>query len=90
MLAAAVSSARLVGHGFYGVDLKATASGVYVIEINDNPNLDVGVEDAALGDGLYRLLLTHFLRQVEQRFSASRVVGGLDHQPALGLAVAAG
>jgi glutathione synthase/RimK-type ligase-like ATP-grasp enzyme len=90
VLAAAVSSARLVGQGFYGVDLKATASGVYVIEINDNPNLDVGVEDAALGDGLYRLLLTHFLRQVEQRFSASRAVGGLDHQPALGLAVAAG
>lgn len=48
------------------------------------------MEDAALGDGLYRLLLTHFLRQVEQRFSTSRVVGSLDHQPALGLAVAAG
>jgi glutathione synthase/RimK-type ligase-like ATP-grasp enzyme len=90
VVAAAVSSARLVGHGFYGVDLKATASGVYVIEINDNPNLDAGVEDAALGDGLYRLLLTHFLRKVERRFSTSRVAGGVDHQPVLGLAVAAG
>ena len=48
------------------------------------------MEDAALGDGLCRLLLTHFFMQVEQCFSASRVVGSLDYQPALGLAVAAG
>ena len=68
VLAAAINSARLVGNGFYGVDLKSTASGVYVIEINDNPNLDAGLEDAALGDKLYATLLSHFLRQVELRF----------------------
>lgn len=71
VLAAAVNSARLVGNGFYGVDIKATASGVYVIEINDNPNLDVGMEDAALGDKLYSTLLSHFLLQVERRFTST-------------------
>ena len=89
VLAAAVSSARLVGNGFYGVDLKSTVAGVYVIEINDNPNLDVGVEDAALGDGLYRVLLMHFLKQVEQRFSAHKAAPGVERQAAFRLAVAA-
>ena len=68
VLAAAVNSARLVGNSFYGVDLKSTAAGVYVIEINDNPNLDAGVEDADRGDALYVTLLSHFLKQVESRY----------------------
>jgi glutathione synthase/RimK-type ligase-like ATP-grasp enzyme len=68
VLAAAVNSARLVGNSFYGVDLKSTAAGVYVIEINDNPNLDAGVEDADQGDTLYITLLSHFLQQVESRY----------------------
>ena len=68
VLAAAVNSARLVGNSFYGVDLKSTAAGVYVIEINDNPNLDAGVEDADQGDALYITLLSHFLQQVESRY----------------------
>lgn len=36
-----------------------------MIEINDNPNIDAGMEDAMLGDGLYRKLLGHLLRQFE-------------------------
>jgi glutathione synthase/RimK-type ligase-like ATP-grasp enzyme len=41
-----VRSASLIGDGLYGVDLKETAHGVRVIEINDNPNLEHTVEDA--------------------------------------------
>lgn len=62
---AAIRCAKLVGDGLYGVDLKENASGVYVIEINDNPNIDAGMEDAILGDGLYRKILDHFLRQYD-------------------------
>src|SRR5665647_997030 len=62
VLEAAVRCAKLVGDGLYGVDLKENASGVYVIEINDNPNIDAGMEDAMLGDELYRKLLGHLLR----------------------------
>jgi hypothetical protein len=36
-----------------------------VIEINDNPNIDAGMEDALLGDELSRKLLGHLLRQFE-------------------------
>jgi len=86
VLQAAVSSTRLVGNSFYGVDLKSTASGVYVIEINDNPNLDVGVEDAALGDALYVTLLSHFLKQVERRFNAHTARPLSHNAPCLALA----
>jgi len=65
VLDAAVRSARLVGDGLYGVDLKEHATGVYVIEINDNPNIDIGMEDAVLGDELYRRLLEHLLSRFE-------------------------
>src|SRR5690606_39032073 len=42
----AVAAARCIGDGLYGVDLKETGEGVFVIEVNDNPNLDHGCEDA--------------------------------------------
>ena len=38
-----------------------------VIEINDNPNLDVGVEDAVLKDELYRRMLADLVRRIEAR-----------------------
>ena len=33
----AVRAARCIGDGLYGVDLKETKDGVFVIEVNDNP-----------------------------------------------------
>jgi glutathione synthase/RimK-type ligase-like ATP-grasp enzyme len=62
VLDAARRAGALIGQGLYGIDLKETADGVYVIEINDNPNIDLGMEDAAEGDALYRRLLRHFQR----------------------------
>jgi hypothetical protein len=50
----ALRAARLIGNGLYGVDLKETPSGVYVIEVNDNPSIDGDVEDEVLGQELYR------------------------------------
>lgn len=63
----AVRAAGLIGDGLYGVDLKQNDRGVHVIEINDNPSLDVGVEDARLKDGLYRLIMREFLRRLDSR-----------------------
>ncbi|WP_343712523.1 RimK-like ATPgrasp N-terminal domain-containing protein [Inquilinus sp.] len=65
VLSAALSAAALIGTGLYGVDLKETAQGPVVIEVNDNPNIDVGLEDACLGDALYERLLGHFLERIE-------------------------
>lgn len=63
----AVKAAGLIGDGLYGVDLKQNDRGVHVIEINDNPSLDLGVEDARLKDELYRIVMREFLRRLETR-----------------------
>lgn len=61
----AVRAAGLIGSGLYGVDLKETEKGVLVIEVNDNPNIDHGVEDQVGGEGVYRRVLQEFMRRVD-------------------------
>lgn len=61
----AVKTANLIGDGLYGVDLKQAGDKVVVIEVNDNPNLDAGIEDAYLQDDLYSLVLEEFVRRLE-------------------------
>ena len=63
----AVQAANLIGDGFYGVDLKQVGSQYYVIEINDNPNVDAGNEDAVLSDALYREVMGVFRKRIESR-----------------------
>lgn len=63
---AAVKASSLVGNGLYGVDIKQSGDRVAVIEINDNPSIESGVEDEFLGDELYRLILEEFIARVEQ------------------------
>jgi glutathione synthase/RimK-type ligase-like ATP-grasp enzyme len=67
VLKAAVKAAGVVGDGLYGVDLKQVEDKVYVIEVNDNPSIEHGVEDAYLGDELYRLIMGEFAQRLEQR-----------------------
>jgi glutathione synthase/RimK-type ligase-like ATP-grasp enzyme len=67
VLEAGVRAANLVGDGLYGVDLKRREDGVFVIEINDNPNIDRGVEDGVLKDDLYKIVLADFVRRIESR-----------------------
>jgi glutathione synthase/RimK-type ligase-like ATP-grasp enzyme len=64
-LALAVRAANLIGDGLYGVDLKQLESGWRVIEVNDNPNIEHGVEDLVLKDGLYDRIMQSFLRRLE-------------------------
>src|SRR5690606_3693051 len=63
----ALRAARLIGRGMYGVDIKETANGPVVIEVNDNPNLDADYEDAADGDAIYEDILRAFLRRIEEQ-----------------------
>ncbi len=60
----AQKAASLIGDGLYGVDVKETGDGAFVIEVNDNPNLDHGVEDAVLKDELWIRLLNWFLERL--------------------------
>ena len=57
-------AASLIGDGLYGVDLKETRDGVYIIEINDNPNLDHGVEDTVGKADIWNRLTRWFTTRI--------------------------
>ena len=61
----ALKAAALIGDGLYGVDLKMINGEVYVIEINDNPNIDADVEDLILKDQLYTRIVRSLLNRIE-------------------------
>lgn len=64
----AVRAANLIGDGLYGVDLKEDGGGqCYVMEVNDNPNLDANGEDGVLKDALYREVMGVFMRRIRER-----------------------
>ncbi len=67
VLSTAVKAANLIGDGLYGVDLKEINNKVYLIEINDNPNIDSGIEDLQLKDELYTIIMASFLSRIERR-----------------------
>lgn len=71
MLRLALQAANLIGDGFYGVDIKQSGEHFYFIEINDNPNIDAGNEDALLRDALYREVMNVFLRRIQAHKAAS-------------------
>jgi len=56
-----------IGRSFYGVDLKETRQGLQIIEINDNPSIDHGVEDQILGAELYRIILREFVARLDAK-----------------------
>jgi glutathione synthase/RimK-type ligase-like ATP-grasp enzyme len=63
----ALKAANLIGDGLYGVDIKQVGNRCYVIEVNDNPNVDAGNEDGVLKDALYREVMGSFVRRIEAR-----------------------
>ena len=65
VISSALQAANLIGDGLYGVDLKQIGNRVYVIEINDNPNIDAGSEDGILKDALYRDVMGVFRKRIE-------------------------
>ncbi|HXH30309.1 MAG TPA: RimK family protein [Bacteriovoracaceae bacterium] len=66
VLNTAVKLSHLVGNSLYGVDLKEKDGKAYVIEINDNPNIDSEVEDAIAGMDLYHNIIHEFVRRIEE------------------------
>lgn len=67
LLSTAKRACEAIGDGLYGVDIKECDGKFYVIEVNDNPNIDRGVEDAVAGDSLYLRIMTSFLHRLEMR-----------------------
>ena len=62
---AALRAARAIGPGLYGVDIKETDGAIVVIEVNDNPNLEHGVEDLIGKDEIWARILNWFIRRID-------------------------
>lgn len=63
----ALKATRLIGDSLYGVDIKSHGDKHYVIEVNDNPNIDFGIEDSILGETLYHQIMTIFLQRIRRK-----------------------
>jgi glutathione synthase/RimK-type ligase-like ATP-grasp enzyme len=74
VISTALRAANLIGNGLYGVDVKQNGRHCYVIEVNDNPNLDAGVEDAFLKGELYTRIMDVFLERIEQTKAGKRIL----------------
>jgi glutathione synthase/RimK-type ligase-like ATP-grasp enzyme len=67
ILDVATRAANLIGDSLYGVDIKQIGDAGVVIEVNDNPNIDSGVEANFLKDDLYLIILEEFIRRLERK-----------------------
>lgn len=70
VIRAALKAANLIGNGLYGVDIKEYGGECYIIEINDNPSIDNGVEDSILQEELYLKIMTGMFSSVEKEKSS--------------------
>ena len=64
VLATALKATAPIGDGLYGVDVKQIKDNAYIIEVNDNPNIDAGIEDLLLEDQLYEIIIQGFLQKI--------------------------
>jgi glutathione synthase/RimK-type ligase-like ATP-grasp enzyme len=62
----ALRASNLIGNGLYGVDIKEKDGECFVIEVNDNPSIDYGVEDLVLQYDLYTKIMAGLLTRVER------------------------
>ena len=65
VITVALEAARAIGSGLYGVDVKERDGEVAVIEVNDNPNLEHGVEDQMGREEIWSRLLQWFVRRID-------------------------
>ena len=67
VLKAAINATRKIGNGLYGVDVKQKGNEVYIIEVNDNPSIETGVEDKYLGNDLYEIIMKEFRMRLDAK-----------------------
>jgi glutathione synthase/RimK-type ligase-like ATP-grasp enzyme len=67
ILKVALRAAALFGDGFYGVDIKQSGNNIMVIEVNDNPSIESGVEDMVLKDSLYATIMQYFVNKIKMK-----------------------
>lgn len=62
----ALKVSNLIGDGLYGVDMKEKDGELFIIEVNDNPNIDSGIEDEFLKHELYEKVMRSFQNRIER------------------------
>ena len=67
LLQTALKATKLIGNGLYGVDIKEVNGKFYVIEVNDNPNIDSGVEDKIIKNKLYERIMEIMLERIKAK-----------------------
>ncbi|MFI2743872.1 RimK family protein [Zhouia sp. PK063] len=67
ILKMAIKSAKIMGDGLYGIDIKVFSNEPMVIEINDNPNIDYGVEDAYYGEQIYTAIINALKERITKK-----------------------
>jgi glutathione synthase/RimK-type ligase-like ATP-grasp enzyme len=63
----ALRSARAIGTGLYGVDVKVVDGTPMVMEVNDNPTIESGCEDQVAGKALYGAVMQYFRSRLDAR-----------------------
>jgi len=74
VISTAVKACSLIGDGLYGVDIKDIDGKACLIEINDNPNCDFGIEDKVLGFELYLRIMRSIFNRIEKERGAPKYV----------------
>ena len=68
----ALRVSSLIGNGLYGVDLKEINGHPVVIEVNDNPSIDHGIEDLVGKKKLYLTIMRSLRHRIEERMHAAQ------------------
>jgi glutathione synthase/RimK-type ligase-like ATP-grasp enzyme len=63
----AVKTASVVGDGLYGLDIKEKDGKFYIIEVNDNPSIDGGIEDRIIKNQLYEEIMRVFIKRLDRK-----------------------
>lgn len=67
-------AASLIGDGLYGLDIKEFQGEYKIIEINDNPSIDYGVEDSVLGYDLYKIIMNDLYRRIDLERNQIKII----------------
>jgi glutathione synthase/RimK-type ligase-like ATP-grasp enzyme len=67
LLELAVKAAWRFGDGLFGVDIKEVGGRFLVMEVNDNPNVDAGLEDHLVKETLYTAVARWFRSRLDAR-----------------------
>lgn len=66
VISTALKACSAIGKSLYGVDIKQVGSKFYVIEVNDNPSIETGLEDKVLKDELYFKIMKVFRDRLDR------------------------